>query len=179
MSKKEVTQVVGEIDVKDNGFIQLDEGPFTASDLKSVMKSNIIIKNVRANIIYNALWVEDFLDDIIEKVLFPGKKELVFRDAIYEDLKFRKKGNIFGSIIRNKIVPLDKPDEVIRQIQEIITIRNDFAHGKVFFKRRRMFLKTLKGKEIELNASYLNRVNHNFRKARDSLSHILRELKPC
>lgn len=178
MRQKKIRQVVGEIDVKGNGFIQLAEGPFTASDLKSVMKSNIIIRNVRANIINNALWVEDFLDDIIEKVLFPGRKELVFRDSIYEDLRFRKKGDIFRSIIRNKIVSLDRPDEVIRQIQEIITIRNDFAHGKVFFRRRKMFLETLKGKEIELNDSYFIRANHNFRKTRGALSHILRELKP-
>jgi len=178
MSKKEIRQVVGKIDVKGNGFIHLSQGPFTASDLKSVMKSNIIIRNVRANIINNSLWVEDFLDDIIEKVLFPGKKELVFRDSIYEDLRFRKKGDIFKSIIRNKIVTLDKPEEVIRQIQEIMTIRNDFAHGKVFFRRRKMFLETLKGKEIELNDSYFDRANSNFRKAADTLSHILRELKP-
>jgi hypothetical protein len=178
MRQKKIRQVVGEIDVKSNGFIQLAKGPFTASDLKSVMKSNVIIRNVRANIINNALWMEDFLDDIIEKVLFPGRKRLVFRDSIYEDLRFRKKGDIFRSIIRNKIVSLDKPDEVIRQIQEIITIRNDFAHGKVFFRRRKMFLETLKGKEIELSDSYFVRANHNFRKARDALSHILRELKP-
>ena len=92
-------------------------------------------------------------------------------------MRFRKKGDIFKSIVKNKIVTLNKPDEIIRQIQEIITVRNDFAHGGVFFKRRKMFLETLKGREIELDDAYFNRVNDNFTKAAETLSQILRQLK--
>jgi hypothetical protein len=177
MAEKRIRAVVGKIDIKNNGFVQLGTGPFTASDLESVRKSNVIIKKVRANVIDNSLWVEDFLDEIIEKALFPGNKRIVFKEAICEDLKFRKKGNIFKSIVKNELVHLNKPDEIIRQIQEIITMRNDFAHGKVIFERRKMFLKTPKGKVIELDESYFNRANDNFKKASRTLSQILRELK--
>jgi len=175
-NKKKRNLIVGEIDIKSDGFIQLGGGPFTASDIKSAIKDNAIIRNVRANVIEHALWVEDFLDVIIEKVLFPGKRKLVFEDCIYEDLRFGKKGDVFKSIISNGLVRVDNPDEIIRQVKEIIAIRNDFAHGKVFFRRRKMFLQALRGEEIELGESYLNRANNNFRKATDTLMGILSKL---
>lgn len=71
---------------------------------------------------------------------------------------------------------VDKPDDIVRQVQEIITLRNNFAHGKVIFRRKKICLKTLKGKEIELDESYFNKANENFRKAAKTLSQILREL---
>jgi hypothetical protein len=178
LTKRRTIAVVGKIDVKSNGFVQLAEGPFTASDLRNIMKRNTIMRNMRANVINNALWVEGYLDDIIRKVLFTGKREMVFRDSIYEDLGFAKKGDIFKSIVRNEIVHLSKPEEAIRVVREIITIRNSFAHGKVIFRRKKTILQTLKGREIELNDSYPNRVNRNFIKARDLLGGILRDPKP-
>jgi len=169
-------KIVGKIDIKEDAFIQLGKGPFTASDLRNITKKNAVITKIRANIINYALWIEDFLDEIIEKVLFPGNKKPVFRQSIYEDLRFRKKGNIFKSIINNKIINLDKPDEIIRQVQEIINIRNDFAHGEVIFNHKKIYLKTLRGKKIELDDSYFNKANDKFEKALTTLNHILTEL---
>jgi hypothetical protein len=59
-------KIVGKIDVKDDAFIQLGKGPFTASDLRNITKQNAAITKIRTNIINYALWIENFLDEVIE-----------------------------------------------------------------------------------------------------------------
>lgn len=176
MGKRRIRAIVGEIDVRAEGFAALTGGPYTSKDLRTVMKNESILNNVRANVIAHALWIEDFLDDIIETVLFPGKNLMVFKDCMYDDLRFRKKSLIFKSILDNKIIKLDNANETIRRIQEIITVRNDFAHGRIFFNRKKMFLRTVKGREVELDDAYFERVNDNLTKATETLSKILEEI---
>jgi len=146
-------------------------------DMEEIAMKEKALREMRGNIITTSLYVEDALDTIIELALFSKEKRPVFRGFLYDKLAFGDKVEIIKDFLKNKIITLDNSDDTIRCIQEIVTIRNDFAHGNIFYEGKKPVLFTKGEKKTELNDGYFDKFNENTMKVLKILEKTIWDLR--
>jgi len=149
------------------------------------------LKYIRGHFIELIIIMEDDINKIIEKSMISKKSKFktVFSEKILNSrsIPLTVKIDIFKEIVRmGKYLKQDEQTEFFKSLETLITERNKWAHGSIFYQQEpslkfQPYLQYIdsKGKlgEQKLTEEYYNELNKKLQTIHDKINKILIKLK--
>lgn len=137
------------------------------------------IANDRGKILQLGIALENDLEGIIQLAMMGNavsKTSPFVINSVLNRLSLRNKFDIFRDMTKS-LEPLSKNDykKLLNRIENLINLRNRFAHGDLVFEDEKVFLRYVQGgkrKEDLLTNNYFRRYEKLFRETFDDLQEI-------
>jgi len=172
-------------------YEHLDKNPsnkrvhFEEDTISISQKRTKEISTIRGKIINQMLYIEDFLNKIIASYFSKSLDDLFrFNNIILskKEVTLSLKWKILGDLMEDYeyLRKIDNPSLLRREIQELINIRNDLAHGQLKFdiNSKKPFIEYYRNgiKREEITQDYLGEFNKKFQNVYEKLFRVYQDI---